>query len=70
MELIFDFFFAASYLIGNGTFFLMFIGICLHDVSFFEIFQHSLEKLDETEVTRDKEQLLCDLIRFHILVKK
>lgn len=70
-ELIFSNLYAASYLISNGTLFLLFISICLHHLAFYEIVQYSLDKLDRLDGNRNEEmKVFYDLIQFHILVKR
>lgn len=70
-ELIFSYLYAASYLISNGTLFLLFISICLHHLAFYEIVQYSLDKLDQPDGNRNEQiKVFYDLIQFHILVKR
>lgn len=59
-----------AYMIFNGSFLLLFISICLHHQAFYKIFQIALRKLDFSDANRSDETTLCQLIRFHILVKE
>lgn len=61
---------AEFYLIVNGSILLLFIGICLHHQAFFKIFHHGVSKLNHFHEDQNDEQLLCELVQFHILAKE
>lgn len=70
MEMFFSVFNADFYFIVNGAFLLLFISICKHHEAFYKMFEHSLRKYDQNDTDRMDKKSLCDLIRFHILVKE
>lgn len=57
--------FSYEYFILNGVPLVLFISICLHHQAFYKMFKHSIDNSSQYDA-----KLLCDLIRFHILVKK
>lgn len=59
-----------AYMIFNGSFLLLFISICLHHQAFYKIFQLAVRKLDFSDRNQSDETTMCQLIRFHILVKE
>lgn len=68
-ELCFHLVSAQVYLLSNGIFLLLFISICWNHRTFYIMFQHSIDGLSQTKKETDK-VLLCDLIRFHMSIKK
>lgn len=61
-----------AYFITTGAILLLCISMCLQHRSFYERFQHSLHRLNSHEIQTklNQEELLRDLIHFHITVKE
>lgn len=58
------------FLIQNSAFLLLFISLCVFHRAFYQMFSHTLKKLDHRNENQDDEKFLCDLIRFHNTVKE
>lgn len=61
------------YSVINGVLLLLFISICLHHRTFYEIIRSWIDKWNNGNGNRcdlDSRKLLCDLIRFHMSSKK
>lgn len=69
-ELLFGIMLSEAYLIGNGSILMLFVCICLHHKAFFSMFKYLVDKLDETLLERNPETQLCEVIKFHISVKR
>lgn len=59
-----------GYLITSGSIMILFISICLHHRTFFNMFQHFTRKLDQSNRNQSDHECLCHLIRFHLMVKE
>lgn len=59
-----------AFLITNGTLLLLFMSICLHHQAFYEMFHHSVRKLDQMDKDRIGAELARNLICFHIKAKE
>lgn len=59
------------YFVVYGTFLMLFLSICMHHQAFSKMFKYLVDKLNRSDVENqcDKKSL-CNLIRFHISVKK
>lgn len=57
-------------LLANGALLLLFVSVCWHHQAFYEMFRHSVRKLNVPNEYQNDAELLCQLIRFHILVKR
>lgn len=66
----FDTLVGVTYLVSNGALLVLFVSICLFHQAFSKMFEHSLRKLGESGGDHNDEELLCQLIQFHISVKK
>lgn len=69
-EIVFHILTAQSYLFLNGVFLVLFISLCLHHGAFYERFRYSMNKWNETGSYRNDRKSFCELMQFHILVKK
>lgn len=69
-ELIFDFIVATSYIFASNLMFIVFISICWFYPAFYKKFQYFVHKMDQTKNNRHEKELLFNLIRFHVKVKK
>lgn len=69
-EIFFSTSFSESYLLTNGTILLLFISIYMYIEAFIKMFQHSVQKLGAPDKNQDDNELLCKLIKFHVLVRK
>lgn len=69
-ELIFDFIVASSYLFSSNFMFIVFISICWFYPAFSKKFQYFVRKIDQCKDNQRKKVLLCNLIRFHVMVKE
>lgn len=61
------------FLFGNGIFLVLFISMCWYHVAFSKRFQYSVQQLDHLDRFGNcvkPKALLCDIIRFHVLIKK
>lgn len=73
-EILFTVMLAPPYFTVLGVIFVLFISICMLHQAFYKIFEYSINKWDAM-TTDDKNKcnnkhFLCDLIRFHILIKE
>ena len=59
-----------GYLIVDGAFLLLFISICMHHQAFFKMFEHTIDKTNESDGNRCDAKFLRDLIRFHTYAKE
>lgn len=59
-----------GYILTNGAVLLLFISLCMHFRAFFEIFQHSMKKLEHPDQKQNYKQILCEIIRSHNLAKR
>lgn len=59
-----------SYLLFNGAILLFFISICWYHQAFYEQFCDLISKLNDQHRNQDSKTIVCDLIRFHIRVKR
>lgn len=59
-----------TYFVGSGGLLLFLISICFHHHAFYQIFKQSVDELNYFDGNRNDKELLCDLIRFHTLVKE
>ncbi|XP_055305901.1 odorant receptor 22c-like [Sitodiplosis mosellana] len=66
----FDLFGADSYFISNGSLLLLFISMCLHHEAFLKRFQQEMSKFDHTLENTKHRDILCKLVRFHIITKE
>lgn len=55
-----------AYGIANGSLLLLFVSLCMHHQAFYQMFQYSTSKLE----SRNAQEQLCKLIRFHSSVKE
>lgn len=69
-EIWFDVIVSESYFITNGAILLLFMSICLHHQAFYRMFEKSVQELDHFDSKRNDEELLCNLIRFHVRSKE
>lgn len=69
LEIILNILQGESYLLVNGAMLLLFISICCHHMAFYNRFRYSISKLGDSCNSQNDKNRLCDLIRFHILVK-
>lgn len=67
-EIIFDFISSSDYMLLNGLLCISFISLCLFHSTFYQMFRHSVQRLDRNE-NQNSEKLLSDLIHFHTTVK-
>lgn len=62
------------YSVINGVLLLLFISICLHYRTFYEIIKHWIDEWNNENANgntnRCDEKFLCELIRFHVSAKK
>lgn len=61
---------AGFYNTGNGCSILLFISICLNHQAFYKIIQNATDTFDVENNNRNKAIFLCELIKFHVSVKK
>lgn len=59
-----------AYFLVDGLLLLLFISICLYFRSFREILKNSIRIRNQFDGNRFDHEFLCDLIRFHISIKK
>lgn len=59
-----------SFYFVNGALFLFFISMCFHHQAFYQMFLHSVRRLDRSEENRNKKQIIYALIDFHNSVKE
>lgn len=59
-----------SYLSLNASILLLYISISWHHRAFYERFRDSVVKLDERHDKQKTTFILCEMIRFHIRVKR
>lgn len=64
-EIVFTALLGLSYMTVNGVVLTLFISICYHHLAFYTIFKQSIDRYK-----RRDERFLCDLIRFHISIKR
>lgn len=59
------------YLLISGVLLLLFISMCIHHRTFYEILKRSVDKWnDNISISTDDKQFLCNLIRFHVSSKE
>lgn len=51
------------------TLLMFFVSICLHHQAFYKMFKHWIDQRNRQERNNSDEVFLCDLIRFHIMIK-
>lgn len=76
-EVMYDVYCSTLYFFGSCAILLLFYSICLHHNAFHKMFQYKLSKIGtllefygtHDTIKRDTE-LLCELIRFHVSIKK
>lgn len=56
--------------LASTSIILFFISMCLHHRAFYHIFRHSVSKINHLDKKRTNKEILCEVIRFHISVKK
>lgn len=55
----------------SGSLLIFFISMCLHHRAFRQMFDHSLQKFNRSVKKKpESTKFLCNLIRFHSLVKE
>lgn len=59
-----------AYMIANGAPLLLFISICLHHRAFYQMFLHSVCKLNCADEKQNDLEVLIQLIRFHMTIKE
>lgn len=62
-----------GFMLVNGTLLLLFIQICMHHQAFSKVFNNAIAKTNQSIDTNGKRcnhRFLCDLIQFHLSVKK
>lgn len=69
-EIFADIFFAEGYLFSNGILLLMFISICLHHKAFHDMLRISARKLDGHDKDKKNKAICCNLVCFHVQVKR
>lgn len=69
-EMCFSVMAANFYMSFNGAIEIIFVSMCLHHRAFLNMFQHYLLIFDTSDEHRNDEIHLCNLIRFHIMVKR
>lgn len=52
-----------------GSFILLFISLCLHHRTFYTMIQHFVTEFDDLQEKHSENEILCNLIRFHISAK-
>lgn len=57
------------YFVMHGSFFLLFISVCLYHQAFYRMFQQQVQILNCNNKNQDNKELLCKLIRFHVMTK-
>lgn len=62
--------FGDVYASESFTLLLFFVSICLHHRAFYRMFKHWIDKRNRQQRNDSDEMFLCDLIRFHIMVKE
>lgn len=58
------------FMIASFTPIVLFISINLHHQAFYKMVQHSIGELDSSDRNQNDQQLLCELIRFHMSAKE
>lgn len=58
------------YLFSNGVVLLMFIAMYFHHHAFYQIFCEISENIDSANEEQKNKSIVCDLFRFHVLVKR
>lgn len=61
---------ADVYLFMNGSILLLFVSICLHHQAFSQIVHDLAIQLDAQKSTNDARAMICNLIEFHLSVKR
>lgn len=62
---------APAYFITNSILLWLFVSICLHNRAFYQMFEHTIRQLDESnEIHKDDKKILYELIQFHVMVKE
>lgn len=69
-EMSFSIFTTQAYFLVDGVVMLLFISICLCYQSFYKMLKNSIRMRNQFDGNRFDHKFLCDLIRFHISVKK
>lgn len=68
-ELIYDTIGTEAYVLA-ASFVLLFVSTCLHNQAFFQVFQHYLRSLNHHDGSSKGNELLRQIIRFHISAKE
>lgn len=69
-EICFSILASLHFLIANEAILIFFISMCLHHQAFYQIFQHSVGKLEYRDKNRNDLKYICELVRFFISVKE
>lgn len=70
MEKLVDLVIGSLYYIWHGSILVLFISLCLHHQAFYNMFGNSLRKFDLEDRHQSDKRVLCDIIRFHVVVKE
>lgn len=69
-EIIFHVTFGQGDILFNSMITGLFVSICLHHEAFYEMFEHSLRKLDVIGNRQEARIVLCKLIDFHNTIRR
>lgn len=69
-EILFHIITGQLYIFCTGIVLLLFIAMCLHHQAFYQMYCHSLHKLECIKNKQNYRKNLCELIQFHVSVKK
>lgn len=69
-EICYDIFVSQSYLILNGAFLILFISLCFHFDTFNEMFQHLMQKFNDSKQMKDNWKVLCIAIDFQCSIRR
>lgn len=70
-EISFNVIVGATYFISNGVMILLYISICIHHQTFYEMVENSIDKWALSDKNgKNTEKFLRNLIRFHISTKE
>lgn len=70
-EISFNVIVGVTYFISNGVMMLLYISICIHHQTFYEMMEHSINKWTSSDKNeRNTEKFLRNLICFHISAKE
>lgn len=67
-EVCFQIMMGEGYLFSNGALLLLLISMCWHHQAFYKMFRHFVCEIDSKE--KNAKLKLCELVRFHILVRR